>query len=132
MPSLALLFHLIDVVSKVAVGPVSLSCARLAAAWCDYLEEHARRIYQAAFDGDPEPAQRLAERIKESLPNPFTIRQVVQKGWATLSKTEEVERAVVLLEAHDWVRRIEVPPGLEGGRPKVEVYINPRIRRGSQ
>ena len=67
MPSLALLFHLIKVVSGFASGPVSLASAWRSAAWCQYLEEHARRIYQAAFDGDPEPAQRLAERIKSSL-----------------------------------------------------------------
>jgi putative DNA primase/helicase len=130
MPSLALLFHLIRVVDKTdktPFGPVSLLAAREAAAWCDYLEQHARRIYQAAFDGDPEPAQRLAERIKSSVPNPFTVREVVQKGWSGLNTTEDVERAVTMLEEHDWVRRVELPPGPQGGRPSVEVYINPLV-----
>jgi len=133
MPSMAPMFHLLDVAAGVAVGPVSLASARLSAAWCDYLEQHARRIYQAAFDGDPEPAQRLAERIKTSLPNPFSVWQVVKKGWATLDTTEDVERAVALLEEHDWVRRVEVPPDpTKGGRPKVEVYINPLIQGGER
>lgn len=131
MPSLALLFHLVNVVGGADSGPVSLDSASLAAAWCDYLEAHARRIYQAAFDGDPEPAQRLAERIKSSLPNPFTIRDVVRKGWATLSTTEEVERAVALLEEHDWLRQVEVPPGPQGGRPTVAIYINPLAYEGA-
>jgi putative DNA primase/helicase len=130
MPSLALLFHLIRVVDntdKTPPGPVSLLAAREAAAWCDFLEQHARRIYQAAFDGDPEPAQRLAERIKSSLPNPFTVREVVQKGWSGLNTTEDVERAVAMLEEHDWVRLVEVLPGPHGGRPSVAIYINPKI-----
>jgi putative DNA primase/helicase len=125
MPSLALLFHLVDVAAGKASGAVSLTSARIAAAWCDYLEAHARRIYQFAFDGDPEPAQRLAERIKENLPNPFSVRDVVKKGWASLTTTEAVERAIAILEEHDWVRQVEVPPGPEGGRPKTEIHINP-------
>jgi putative DNA primase/helicase len=131
MPSLALLFHLIDVADGAPYGPVSLSATRLAVRWCEYLEAHARRIYQAAFEGDPEPAQRLAERLKQSLPNPFSVRDVVKKGWTQLDSTEEVERAVELLEEHGWVRQVEVKPGPEGGRPKIEIWINPSIRPDS-
>jgi putative DNA primase/helicase len=129
MPSLALLFHLIDVAAGATPAPVSLESARRAAAWCDYLEAHARRIYQGAFDGDPEPAQRLGERLKASLPDPFTVRQVVQKGWTGLTTTEDVERAVAILEEHDWLRRVEVPPGPEGGRPRQEIHINPLVHQ---
>jgi putative DNA primase/helicase len=128
MPSLALLFHLIDVVDSGSYGPVSLSATKLAVRWCEYLEAHARRIYQAAFEGDSEPAQRLAERIKESLPNPFAVRDVVKKGWCQLNTVDDVERAVALLEEHGWVCQVEVKPGPEGGRTKVEIWINPEIR----
>jgi hypothetical protein len=130
MPSLALLFHLIEVTGGKEPGPVSLESARRAAAWCAYLEDHARRIYQAAFDGDPEPAQRLAERIVASLPTPFTVRKVVQKGWKGLSDTESVERAVAILEEHGWVYCREVSPGPKGGRPSVEIHVNPRLLEG--
>lgn len=126
MPSLALLFHL----ANGTPGPVSLPSAELAIAWCDYLEHHARRIYRLAFDGDPEPARRLAERIKSSLPNPFSVRQVVKKGWATLGTTEEVERAVATLEEHGWVYCHESPPGPQGGRPKVAIHVNPLAQGG--
>jgi putative DNA primase/helicase len=129
MPSLALLFHLIEVVDRQASGPVSLDAAQRAAAWCDFLEAHAKRIYQAAFDGDPEPAQRLGDRLRSSLPNPFSVWQVVQKGWSGLDTTEAVERAVAMLEDHDWVRRVEIQPGPQGGRPKVEIHVNPLLLR---
>src|SRR5262249_46865327 len=47
MPSLALIFHLVEVVDGKASGTVSMKAARMAAAWCDFLEAHARRIYQS-------------------------------------------------------------------------------------
>lgn len=33
-------------------GAVSLVAAQRAAAWCDYLESHACRIYQLGFNGN--------------------------------------------------------------------------------
>jgi putative DNA primase/helicase len=133
LPSLALLFHLVEVVDGTASGQVSLVSVRRTAAWCDYLEQHARRIYQAAFDGDPEPAQRLAERIKgNNLPNPFTNRQVVKKGWKSLGTPDEVDRALGLLEDHNWVYPEEVQSTERGGRPNTVYHINPRLLQGDQ
>ena len=48
MPSLALIFHLLDVADGKVFGNVTITSAQLAAAWCDYLESHARRIYHMA------------------------------------------------------------------------------------
>jgi len=132
MPSLALLLHLVDLVDTdpsrpIRKGPVSLAAARRAAEWCDFLEEHARRIYQSALDGDPEAAVHLSERIKQSLPSPFTYRQVVQKGWAGLSTTEDVKRAVGILEDRGWVKVVEEQAGPQGGRPSTQVWINPGL-----
>ena len=61
MPSLALVFHLVDVIAQHqhAISPISLQATEMAAAWCDLLEAHARRVYQSAMDGDPEAAVRL-------------------------------------------------------------------------
>jgi len=48
MPSLALLFHLCAVVKgDEGSGPVTHHAAAMAAAWCDFLEAHARRLYQS-------------------------------------------------------------------------------------
>ena len=132
MPSLALLFHLIDVVSGDPAGPVPLCSAMRSAAWCAFQEEHAQRIYQAAFDGDPEPALRLADRLKSSLPNPFRVRDVMHKDWKGLESREEIERALAILEEHGWVVRQEVPTTDLGGRPTEEFYINPAIPGRSQ
>ena len=127
MPSLALLFHLLDVMDGTSRGPVALDSARRAAGWCGYLEEHARRIYQAAFDSDPEPAQRLAKRLPDRLPNPFTSRDVQRKGWKLLLTHDEIHRALGLLEEHGWVYTDEVPSNALGGRPTTYYHKNARL-----
>jgi len=50
MPSLALILHLIDGVDAGPGGPVSRAAAAQAAAWCEYLAAHARRLYAAVTD----------------------------------------------------------------------------------
>jgi putative DNA primase/helicase len=132
MPSLALLFHLVNVVDGKSSGPVDVRASGMAAAWCDYLESHARRIYQMAFDGDTEPARRLAERIKESLQDGFKPHEVVRKGWRGLDTADEVSRALGFLEERGWVTVVRVSAGSEGGRPSEQVYVNPKVREVSE
>jgi putative DNA primase/helicase len=129
MPSLALLFHIVDSVGTDRLAPVSHSATERAAAWCELLEAHARRVYQAAIEGDPESASRLAERIKQSLPNPFTYRQVALKGWAGLDNVEDVRKAVGILEDRNWAKVVAREAGSKGGRTSEEVWINPAIHR---
>jgi putative DNA primase/helicase len=130
MPSLALIFQLVERADKPVLGLVPREAAMAAAAWCELLEAHARRIYQAASEGNPESAMLLAERIKQSLPNPFRCRDVAKKGWTGLTTSEEVRHAVGILDDRDWVKVIDVPPGEQGGRPGELVWINPIILEG--
>jgi putative DNA primase/helicase len=126
MPALALLFHLVELVDgRVISGPINHRAALAAAAWCEYLEAHARRIYQSALDGDPETAMQLAERIKAGLPNPFRARDVLRKGWAGLDRPDTVDRTLLVLEDRGWIKGMESPVG---GRPTVDYWINPAIR----
>jgi hypothetical protein len=109
------------------IGPVSLQATELAARWCALLEAHARRVYLAAQDGDPEGPTGLAERITVSLPNPFTIRDVQRKGWSGLTSPEEIRRAVGILEDRGWVHATMNIPGPKGGRPGEAFFINPAL-----
>jgi putative DNA primase/helicase len=127
MPSLALQFHLINLSDQTSLGPVSLEAAMTAAAWCELLEAHARRVYEFASEGDPDDAIRLAEKIKTSIPNPFRYRDVYKKGWTGLTTPEEVSRAVGILEDRGWVKVVEKPTTERGGRPTEEVWINPQV-----
>src|SRR5262249_25469479 len=61
MPTLALIFHLVDIADGSGSGPVSMQAAGMAAAWCDYLEAHARRVY-----GMVASLQVQAARLKSS------------------------------------------------------------------
>jgi putative DNA primase/helicase len=127
MPALALQLHVIERVAAPQLGPVPLLQAQAAAAWCDLLESHARRVYRSAQEGDIEAAASLAERIKKGrLPNPFRpAKDVARKGWAGLATAEEAWHAVSVLENYNWVKVVEIPPGPKGGRPDQLVYINP-------
>jgi putative DNA primase/helicase len=127
MPSLALIFHLIEQCHGFRLEPVSLRSAMCAAAWCEFLEAHAKRIYQGALDGDPSEAIRLAERIWDSLPNPFTIRDVQRKGWSGLTGNEEIRRAIGLLEDRGWVAMVEIPTTSKGGRPTEQFWVHPKL-----
>jgi putative DNA primase/helicase len=126
LPSLALSFHLVESYRCDPLAPVTLEAAMMAAAWCELLEAHPRRVYRVAADGDPDDAIRLAERLK-SLPNPFAFRQVAKKGWTGLSTSEDVRKAVGILEECGWVRVVEVPTTERGGRPTEQVWVNPAV-----
>ena len=94
MPSLALLFHLVDVatetIADISVGPdvteegsgtsgtdvpgrpsnkilsssVSLEAAQNAVAWCEFLEAHARKVYATELYPGVQSAHLLKERIE--------------------------------------------------------------------
>ncbi len=128
MPSLALIFHLIDSHATSLLEPVSLRAVHDAAAWCEMLEAHCRRIYQSAMDGDLDAAVQLGERIKGKLSNPFTYRAVAMKGWSGLTTTDEVRRAVGILQDRGWVETVETAPdGKKGGRRSELVWVHPNL-----
>lgn len=133
MPSLALVIHLIDIADGSAVGPVSKQSALMAAAWCDYLEAHARRIYGIALSPEREAASILADRIRVGkLPDPFTAKDVYKNGWHMLKGRVEVEAACAVLEEEYWLYKEHTkPPRKQGGRPPLERYlINPALYEG--
>ncbi len=127
MPSLALIFHLIDIADGKASGSVSAKSALLAVEWCKYLETHARRIYAMAQSPEYEAAVRLSAKIRaKALPNPFTIKNVYDKGWHGLKDKTEVGAACNILIDENWLIMQRKPAGSKGGRPPLpEYHINP-------
>jgi putative DNA primase/helicase len=129
MPSLALIFHLVDVVNapaanQAAMSRVSLESAQRAASWCNYLEGHARRIYQLAYSPDVEAASVLKDHLPD-LPNPFRVSQIPRKGWSKLTTGDEVHAAVEFLAERNYLRIVEAPASGVGGRPTADIWINP-------
>lgn len=126
MPSLALIFHCIDIADGEARGNVSSKAARLAVQWCEYLESHARRIYAMAESPEHEAAVRLAGKIKAGIvSSPFTTKAIYDKGWHGLKDRQEVEKACGVLIDENWLRMQRKPKPATGRPPLPEYYINP-------
>lgn len=122
--ALALIVHL----AEGGIGPVQAPSAERAAAWCDYLERHARRIYGLVEAAKVGTACMLGRRLTEGkLEDGFTARDVVRKGWAGLGATMLAETALAILEEHGWIQSADTDD--QPGRPTTRYYINPRIRK---
>lgn len=128
MPSLALLFHLVDVAhgENVLVRyEVSLQAAKLAAAWCEFLEMHARRVYGAVLQGNVHSAHALLDHIKRGeVHDGDSIRSIYRRQWSQLRTPDLVGDAFTLLEQHGCVR---VETVKTEGRPTEVIRIHPEL-----
>jgi hypothetical protein len=135
MPALALTFELVEGAAGgfVSFGSaVSARSAQLAAAWCEFLEAHARRIYGAELEPGLAAAQVLAKRIRAGdLEHDLTIRDLLRRQWAGLTRDEAVRAGLRELERAHWVRIERSTPGAEGGRSSERILLNPRLREGA-
>ena len=130
VPSLALIFHLIDCVgSDTPSKYVTLSALQKAISFSEFLKEHAIRIYSLFGDTKHQASYALSKRIaKSDLGESFKVADVVRKGWQFLSDTNQVKDAVEELIAANWL--VEEPrenqPSPRGGRPEAPNYwVNP-------
>jgi putative DNA primase/helicase len=129
MPALSLLFALVDRCGE-GDGSIALEHAQQAAAWCDYLESHARRIYSCVVTPEIRAARELAEKIKSrKVGNDrfFTCRDVYLKGWRGLDTPESVKQAAEVLQDAGWLRDVSAQPGPFGGRPSNRYEVNPLV-----
>lgn len=133
-PALALIFHLVDCASTGLRGPVKVDSALRAAAWCDYLESHARRCYGLLTNDGLRAAQALSNKIqKGNLQDGFTKREVRRNQWRNLTTDEAVQAALDWLEDGGWLRSEEVGgTGPGAGRRTYRYSINPRCIASSQ
>jgi hypothetical protein len=107
MPALALLFELIAIAGGgvLATGQVGEPAARLAAAWCEYLEYHAKKLYAAELMGGVAVAHLLADKIAAgAIPDGVAVRDVYRAGWSGLRAPERVVWGLDVLAEHGWVR----------------------------
>jgi putative DNA primase/helicase len=131
MPTLAGLFELADLAAGESILPgevsISLDHTRQAAAFCDFLETHARRVYACVISPECRAAHELARHIRGKGLTSFTTRDVCLKGWGGLDSSERVRGALAMLEDAAWVRRAELPTSLKGGRPTEAWLVNPKV-----
>ena len=118
MPSLALIHHLVNG----GTGPVAKDSAMQGVFWCEYLEEHARRVYQIAANDD-QAVKSLMQHIKAGdLKNSFKPRDVYRKCWTHLNDAQITLDAIEVLESLNWLRAEEC-----NGERKNTFFINPKI-----
>jgi hypothetical protein len=132
MPSLALIFHLINVAQapKLYNGRIKPDSALMAVKWCDYLKSHARRVYDGLGAKGAEGAAILSDRIlKGLLTDGFSLRNIQRKGWSGLTDGKAIAAALERLQDADWIAAMPTPPiGKAGGRPSDKAYaINPNV-----
>ena len=130
-PALALILHLVDCAATGRRGPVTAESALRAAAWCDYLEAHARRCYGLLTDDGLRAAQALADKLRQGkLAGGFTARDVRRNQWRSLTTDEAVQAALDWLEDEHWLRAEEVGgTGPGTGRRTYRYFVNPRATR---
>jgi Protein of unknown function (DUF3987) len=128
MPSLALISQLIEFVDGIGEGgDVGIRPALQAAAWCEYLETHAARLYSSAQNPAMEGARALLEHFRKGdVSDGDTTRSVYRKHWAKLSTPDEVNSACNVLEEFGWLR---VEAVKTSGRSTTKLRLHPTLRQ---
>jgi hypothetical protein len=133
-PALALIFHLADCTVHGVRGPVTKEAALRAAAWCEYLEAHARRCYGLLKDDGLRAAQALAAKVERgALDDGFTLRDVRRHQWHNLTQDDAIQAGLDWLEDEDWLRsEVTGGTGPGSGRRTLRYRINPAIKEHNQ
>lgn len=145
VPSLALIFHLIDCIEfGNNLGGVSLTALQTAIKWQEMLETHMYRIYSIVTDRANNKASYLGEKIlnmvrlasaksdesanNDWLEHGFTARDLKRRNWKGLTRhdKDDVDDALDILVEHNWLI-CELDAGM--GRPTERYFINPRLTK---
>lgn len=131
LPSLALIFHLINFVDDQAQGSaVGLIATQRAAAWCELLKKHALRVYGMATNGDIDRATTILKNIARGvIKDGFTARDIRRHHWSGLSTPKDVADVLQTLEDFNYLKSVELKTG---GRPTSIYFINPKILKAGE
>lgn len=123
MPTLALLFHLLDLPESAREREsVGLKASEKAAAWCSYLKKHAEKLYGSAIMSDFHVAREILARIKnEQVGDDFTTRDIYGNHWKRLSKPEDVKRGLDVLADYGYLFAVNLETG---GRSKLTYKLH--------
>lgn len=126
MPSLSLLFWLLDFVTSRGRPKVSAGAAEMAVAWCEFLQEHARKIYSPTLGADVRCAHQLLKKVKSgAVRDNDTVRAIYRKQWATLDTTDKVDDALAVLEQYGWIKIDQEP--CRGGASR-KIFLHPSLQ----
>ncbi len=142
VPSLALIFHLVDCIEfNQNMGGVSKTALQAAIKFAEMLESHMNRIYSVVTDNAALKGLILSSRLLKMMEkhdanaatdwikDGFTARQIAQKGWKGLTDGKDIQTAIDVLCEHKWLRFDVVTTTPNGGRPSEKFYVNPKVRQ---
>jgi len=119
-PTFALICHLADD----GTGEILLPAVKKGVGLCEWLWEHAQRIYTAGKYTGNAPLIRLCQHILNGdLGDEFTLRDLKRRGWSGI----DPDNALALLnelEDMGWIRQSRVV-GKQGGRASIVCTVNP-------
>lgn len=122
IPTLALLFQLSQEEHGSDVSEASLLRAM---AWAEYLETHAKRAYASVSRRDVSAARALLFQIRRrEIDSGFSARTIYRKCWGGLTGSEEIKKALEVLDGYGYVRTDRQQTG---GRDAVIYHVNPRV-----
>lgn len=126
-PSLALIFHVAEVVNGAMPGGVSFDAAKQAIRWCEFLEQHARKIYAGELNAELLAAHSISQKIREgSIEDGQKVRDIYRHHWSGLTVAELVWGGLDLLQKHN---HLSIERENSGGRPADIIRLNPRLSR---
>ena len=126
MPSLALLFHLVDRAFDDVIVNVSLEAAQMAAAWVAFLNDHAKKVYATELSRNLAAAHNLAEKLKGgALQDGISVRDIYRPQWSGLKEAETIWMGLRELEKHGALQILEKTD--TGGRPTEEIHFHPDL-----
>lgn len=125
VPSLALLFWLAE--GNRPPRQIGAAYVAMALAWKDYLNLHARKVYDAELDLGVSSAKALARRIREGhIEHQMPIRDVRRAQWSGLKTTQQITEAIGVLEIYNWAHRVSAIN--KDGRVVNEIHLHPSLR----
>ncbi len=126
MPSLALIVHLVDVAEGRATGGVGESAALCAVDWCQFLEQHAAKVYEGETAPSRAPARSLLKRLIDGgVTDGMTVRDVGRAEWSRLTTPGAIEAALAVLTECGLLRVETGAPG--PGRPSPKIRLRPDL-----
>jgi len=108
IPSLALIFHLVDWQHHEKQKPLSsvdIEQVERAIGCAEYLQAHAKRIYSLELTAPTRAVHTLADRLRAgALQNGFTLRDVYRPEWAGLKDRKTAAAAIREMLRHGWIK----------------------------
>lgn len=129
MPSLALIFHMIEIaVGGREAGDIEVvprRHAEMAIRWCSYLESHAKKVYDVELAPGVRAARTIAAKIKSgAVVDGQSVRDLYRTGWTGVRTQNQAEVGLAELERIGWIRLETVSTG---GRNSAVIRINPAL-----